>query len=234
MNAMSGLAEFAVIPATSVFPAPDGLALRDSATLGCAVLTAYGAVRHGAALQEGETVAVVGVGGVGANVVQIARALGAAEVIAVDISAEKLVAAAELGATHGVDASRDDVAERVLELTGGAGADVVFEALGRPDTVREGLRMAGLGGRIVAIGVTPAGVLTEVEMNDLVRRQLRLIGSYGARPRADMPELLRLVSEGRVRPGANITRRVRLEDAGATLEALDRGEIVGRAIVEFP
>ena len=103
---MGGLAEYAVLPATAVFALPDAIQLEDAAILGCASLTAYGAVRHGAELRLGERVAVVGTGGVGLlGFVQFARAQGASQVVAVDISEEKLRAASSLGATDVVDAS---------------------------------------------------------------------------------------------------------------------------------
>jgi succinate semialdehyde reductase (NADPH) len=233
MNAMSGLAELAVVPATSVFPAPPRLALADAAPIGCAVFTAFGAARHGAQLQAGERVAVVAVGGVGMSLVQVARAMGASEVIAIDVVADKLDAARAQGATHAIDGAREDVAARVAEITDGAGVDVAFEALGRPETLRQALGVLGRGGRCVAIGVGAAGTLTEIEVNALVRSELRLIGSYGARTRADMPELLALVESGAIRPEASISRRVGLDEVGEAFRAMDRGEIVGRAIVEF-
>jgi succinate semialdehyde reductase (NADPH) len=233
MNAMSGLAELAVVPATSAFPAPPRLALADAAPIGCAVFTAFGAARHAAQLCAGERVAVVAVGGVGMSLVQVARALGASQVIAIDVVASKLEAALAQGATHTIDGSREDVADRVDELTDGQGVDVAFEALGRPETLRQALGTLGRGGRCVAIGVGPAGALTEIEVNAIVRSELRLIGSYGARTRADMPELLALVESGAIRPETSISRRVGLDEVGEAFRAMDRGEIVGRAIVEL-
>ena len=90
MYSMAGLAEYAVVPATDVFPLPDGLPLAESSVLGCAVFTAYGAVRHGADLRGGERVAVVAAGGVGLNIIQIAHAFGASQIIAIDVSDDKL------------------------------------------------------------------------------------------------------------------------------------------------
>ena len=188
MAGPSALAELCVLPATSVFEVPDGLALEEAAPLGCAAFTAYGALVHAGALQAGERVAVVAVGGVGVNLVQLARVLGAAQVIAVDVSEEKLALARRMGATDTIDGSREDVRERVLELTDGEGVELAFEALGRPATIRQALEVVGLGGRAVVIGVSALGELTPIESNLLVRRQLRLVGSYGARSRADMPQ----------------------------------------------
>lgn len=231
MAGMSALAELAVVPATSVFAIPDEMTLQEAAPLGCAAFTAYGAIRHAGALEPGERVAVIAVGGVGANLVQLARVLGAAQVIAIDVGAEKLDLARRMGATDTVDGSREDVRARVLELTDGEGVELAFEALGRPATIRQSLDVLALGGRAVVIGVSAAGGLTEIESNLLVRRQLRLIGSYGARTRTDMPQLLELAAAGRLRMAEAISRQVTLDEAPQTFAALDRGEIVGRAVV---
>src|SRR5206468_5999058 len=99
MYSMAGLAEYAVVPATDVFPLPPSLPLAESSVLGCAVFTAYGAVRHGADLRGGERVAVVAAGGVGLNIIQIADAFGASQVIAVDVSDDKLAIAKKVGAS---------------------------------------------------------------------------------------------------------------------------------------
>ncbi|MGI5151295.1 zinc-binding dehydrogenase [Plantactinospora sp. CA-294935] len=232
MYSMAGLAEYAVVPATAVFRVPDGLPLRDAAVLGCSVFTAYGAVHNVARLRLGETVAVVAVGGVGSNIVPLARASGAGTVIAVDRSPDKLAAAAELGATHLVDAAREDVRARIAEITGGRGVDVAFEVLGRPETFELALDLLGDGGRAVIVGIAPAGVTGRIDITRLVRRKLQVLGSYGARARTDMPALLHLVAQGVIRPGQVITRRYGLADAAAAYAALDRGEIVGRAVVE--
>src|SRR6186997_298057 len=113
MYSMAGLAEYAVVPATDVFPLIDGLPLEESAVLGCAIFTAYGAVRHGAELRGGERIAVVATGGVGINIIQIAKAFGASQIIAVDIRDDKLEAATRLGATDVVNSTKTDAVARV-------------------------------------------------------------------------------------------------------------------------
>src|SRR5687767_8023714 len=105
MYSMAGLAEYSVVPATDVFALVDGLPLEESAVLGCAVFTAYGAVRHGAELRGGERIAVVAAGGVGLTIVQIAKAFGASQIIAVDVRDVKLEAAKRLGATDVVNST---------------------------------------------------------------------------------------------------------------------------------
>ena len=231
MYSMAGLAEYSVVPATDVFPLADGLPLEESAVLGCAVFTAYGAVRHGAELRGGERVAVVAVGGVGINVIQIAHAFGASQIIAVDVKDDKLEAARRLGATDVVNASTTDATARVRELTDGRGVDVAFEVLGLPQTFTQAFEMIRDGGRMVAVGIAPGKTTAPVEITRLVRRELRIVGSYGARTRSDMPEIIRLAAKGIFRPETMVTQRFSLDDADAAYKALARGEIVGRAIV---
>jgi succinate semialdehyde reductase (NADPH) len=231
MYSMAGLAEYCVVPATDVFRVPEGLALEDSCILGCAIMTAYGAVKHQAALRAAETVAVVGTGGVGSNVIQLARLVGATRIIAVDVRPEKLEAARRLGATDGVDASAGDPVAEVRRLTGGEGVDVAFEALGRPETVTAAFKMARDGGRVVVIGIAAGATPAPIEITHLVRRGIRLQGSYGARVRGDMPEIVALAAAGQISVTQPISRRYRLDQAAEAYQALDRGEITGRAIV---
>lgn len=231
MYSMAGLAEYAVVPATDVFTLPDSLPLAESSVLGCALFTAYGAVRHGADLRGGERVAVVAAGGVGVNVIQIAHAFGASQIIAIDISDDKLDIARRVGATDVINSKTTNATDRVRELTEGRGVDIAFEVLGRPETFTQALEIIGDGGRMVAVGIAPGRTTAPVEITRLVRRGLRIIGSYGARTRADMPEIIRLAARGSFRPEAIVTRRFTLDEADAAYTALDRGEILGRAIV---
>jgi len=231
MYSMAGLAEYAVVPATDVFPLAPGLPVAESSVLGCAVFTAYGAVRHSADLRGGERVAVVAAGGVGLNVIQIVKAFGASQIIAIDVRDDKLELARRVGATDVVNASAGNATERVRELTGGRGVDIAFEVLGRPETFAQAFEVIADGGLMVAVGIAPGRTTAPIEITRLVRRGLRIIGSYGARTRADMPEIMRLAAAGTFRPEAIVTRRFSLDEADAAYSALARGEIVGRAIV---
>jgi succinate semialdehyde reductase (NADPH) len=231
MYSMGGLAEYAVVPASDVFPAPANIPLTDACILGCAMMTAYGAVKNQARVQPGETVAVVGTGGVGSNVIQIARTFGAGQVIAVDIREDKLEAAKGLGATHIVNAAQGDAVAAVNALTKGRGVDVAIEALGRPETVVNAFMMARDGGRVVVIGIAPGTTTAGIEITRLVRRGIQLMGSYGSRVRTDLPELLELAARGQVSVSQPITRRYRLDQVDEAYATLNRGEIVGRAIV---
>src|SRR4029077_4613017 len=124
-----------------------------------------------------------------------------------------------------------NAAERVRELTDGRGVDVAFEVLGRPETFTQALDIIGDGGRMGAVGIAPGKTTAPVEITRLARRGLRIIGSYGARTRADMPEIIRLAARGTFRPEAIVTKRYALSDVDGAYQALARGEIVGRAIV---
>jgi len=231
MYSMGGLAEYAVVPATDVFALGEATALESAAVLGCAVFTAYGAVVHAGGVSDGDSVAVVATGGVGLNIVTLARAFGAARVIAVDVAPDKLETARALGATDAVDASEGDPVAAVRELTGGEGVDVAFEALGRPSTVAQAFKMARDGGTVVCVGIGAGAAAAEIEITHLVRRGIRVIGSFGARTRADMPRVVELAASGAVDLGALVSARVGLEQAGEVYAALDRGEVRGRAIV---
>jgi succinate semialdehyde reductase (NADPH) len=173
---------------------------------------------------------VVAAGGVGLNVVQIARAFGASPIIAIDVRDDKLEIASRLGATDVINARTSNVTARVKELTDG-GVDVAFEVLGQTETFVQAFDIIRDGGRMVAVGIAAGKTAAPVEITRLVRRGLRIIGSYGARTRADMPEILRLADRGVFRPEAMVTQRFSLDDAEAAYQALNRGDIVGRAIV---
>ncbi|HJY85109.1 MAG TPA: zinc-binding dehydrogenase [Candidatus Binatia bacterium] len=231
MYSMGGLAEYAVVPASDVFPAPANVPLTDACILGCAMMTAYGAVKNQARVQPSDVVAVVGVGGVGSNVVQVARAFGAGQIIAVDVRDDKLEAVTGLGATHTVNATRGDVVAAVNTLTNGHGVDVAIEALGRPETVVQAFTMTRDGGRVVVIGIAPGTTTAGIEITRLVRRSIQLMGSYGSRVRTDLPELLVLAARGQVSVSQPITRRYRLDQVDEAYAALQRGEIIGRAII---
>lgn len=233
MYSMGGLAEYCVIPSTSVAVTSDDLDPVAGSILGCAAMTAYGAVRRGADLHYGETVAVVATGGVGSNIIQISKAFGAKQIIAIDVSDEKLEAAKQLGATDVVNSAKQDVHETVFEMTDGRGVDVAFEALGRPETWTSALDALKDGGRMVPIGLG-AGVQTAgVEINRTVRRSQSILGTYGARTRQDLPEVVRMASEGVIDYRGIVSQHYSLEEAGKGYQNLAGGKIRGRAVVDM-
>jgi S-(hydroxymethyl)glutathione dehydrogenase/alcohol dehydrogenase len=180
MYSMGGLAEYCVVPIAALAAIPAGLDPESACILGCAGLTSYGAVYRAGQVEAGQSVAIVGVGGIGSSLVQMARAAGAARIIAVDIADEKLDRALELGATHVVNSLHADPVAAVREQSAG-GVDVAFEALGRPATFRQAYDMLADGGRMVAIGIAAGAAATEIEITPLVRRGYTITGSFGGR-----------------------------------------------------
>lgn len=233
MYSMGGLAEYCVIPSTSVAKLPGGVDPVAGAILGCAAMTAYGAVRRGADLRYGETVAVVATGGVGSNVIQIAKAFGARRIVAIDVADDKLAAAVELGATDTVNSAKVNAREAVMELTGGRGVDVAFEVLGRPQTWLTALDVLRDGGRMVPIGLGAGVQKAEVEINRTVRRSQSIIGSYGARTRRDLPEVVRMAAAGVIDYQHIVSRRYGLDEVAAGYQQLHDGQITGRAVVDM-
>jgi S-(hydroxymethyl)glutathione dehydrogenase/alcohol dehydrogenase len=232
MYSMGGLAQYAVMPALAAAAIPASAPLSDSAILGCAFLTAYGALVHVGGLQAGASVAVLGAGGVGLSAIEVAAALGAAEIVAVDIAEDRLKTATELGATATVNATKTDAVAAVRDITG-HGADIVLEAIGQPRTFRQATEMVSDGGRCVMVGIAPVGLAAEVEITRLVRRKIQVCGSFGGRPRQDLADLARLAADGLLDPSALVSRRFPLEQADLAYRLLRDGKIVGRALIEL-
>ncbi|CAJ1937695.1 unnamed protein product [Sphenostylis stenocarpa] len=233
MYSMGGLAEYCVVPANGVSVLPESLPFTESAILGCAVFTAYGAMAHAAQVRPGDSVAVIGTGGVGSSCLQIARAFGASDIIAVDVRDEKLQKAKIFGATHTVNSAKEDPIEKIFEITGGKGVDVAVEALGRPQTFAQCTLSVKDGGKAVMIGLAQAGSLGEVDINRLVRRKIQVIGSYGGRARQDLPKLIRLAETGIFNLGHAVSRTYTFEEANKAFQDLNEGKIVGRAVIEI-
>jgi succinate semialdehyde reductase (NADPH) len=231
MYSMGGLAEYAIVPATDVFSVPENLPLLETCVVGCALMTAYGAIKHQAQVKPGQSVAVIGVGGVGSNLIQLARLFGAGEVIAVDVRDDKLERARELGATQVVNATQSDAADQVMALTDRKGVDVAIEALGRSETVVTAFNITREGGRTVVIGLAPGKTVAPIEVTRLVRRSIQLCGSYGCRVRTDVPEILRFAARRQLDVTRGVSKQYSLADAAKAYQALNRGEIIGRAIV---
>ncbi|KAL5982937.1 hypothetical protein ACLOJK_017017 [Asimina triloba] len=233
MYSMGGLAEYCVVPANALAALPNTVPYTESAILGCAVFTAYGAMKHAADVRVGDSVAVIGIGGVGSSCLQIARAFGATEIIAVDVQDEKLNNARILGATHTINAAKDNAVDKIKEITGGSGVDVAVEALGKPLTFLQCTQSVKDGGKAVMIGIAASNSLGEVDITRLVRRQIKIIGSYGGRARQDLPQVVKLAEREIFNLHATVSRKCRLEEADKAYQDLDAGKIVGRAVVEI-
>jgi len=233
MYSMGGLAEYCVVPATSVTPIPDNLSPKNTAILGCAAMTAYGAVRRGADLRFGETVAVVATGGVGSMILKFAKVMGARQVIALDVDDDKLTAARTMGATHTVNLLTTNAREAVMEMTDGYGVDVAFEALGRPATWNTALDILADGGRMVPIGLGAGVQSAEVQINRTVRRSQSIIGSYGARTRVDLPAVVDMAARGLIEVDDVVHQVFSLDDVNLGYDKLRAGTMSGRGIVDM-
>ncbi|KAM7275671.1 hypothetical protein ACFE04_017537 [Oxalis oulophora] len=233
MYSMGGMAEYCVIPANGLTTLPNSLPYTESAILGCAVFTAYGAMAHAAELCAGDSIAVIGIGGVGSSCLQIARAFGASDIIAVDVNDEKLDKAKTFGATHTVNATKEDAVERIREITGGMGVDVAVEALGKPQTFLQCTQSVKDGGKAVMIGLSQAGSVGEIDINRLVRRKIKVIGSYGGRARQDLPKLVKLAETGIFNLKDAVSRKYTFEQVGEAFNDLNQGKIISRGVVEI-
>ncbi|SEO10053.1 Zn-dependent alcohol dehydrogenase [Actinacidiphila rubida] len=226
-------AEETVVAANAVLPLPDGVPLADAALLGCAVLTGYGAVHHSAAVRPGESVAVYGVGGVGLAVLQSARIAGADRIVAVDVAPGKEELARAAGATDFVTAG-DDTAKQVRRLTGGHGADVAIECVGRADTIRTAWSSTRRGGRTTVVGIGGQDQQVTFTALELFYFGRTLSGCvYGnCDPAQDLPVLAEHVRAGRLDLSAMVTDRIGLDGIPDAFAAMTAGR-GGRALVVF-
>ena len=229
----AAFAEYAVIHESSAIPLDAGVSVELAATVGCAVTTGVGAVVNTARVPPGSTVAVVGCGGVGLNIIQGARLVNAARIIAVDVSAEMLAFARRFGATDTIDAREAEPVAAIRALLGD-GVDYAFEALGSGPTIRTAFDAVRFGGTAVIAGMAPTGETAPIDAYMLAWQEKTLKGSYygSSRPRADMPLLLALARDGKLDLDALVTRRYGLEEINEAFAALDRGE-VGRGLIVF-
>ena len=215
---------------TKVDPQADPAAV---GLLGCGVMAGIGAAINTGQVTRGQSVAVIGCGGVGAASVAGARLAGAGKVIAVDIDERKLEWARNLGATHTVNSKETDPVEAIQELTGGFGADVVIEAVGRPETWKQAFYARDLAGTVVLVGVpTPDMTVPDLPLLDLFGRGGSLKSSwYGdCLPSRDFPMLVDLYQQGRLDLDAFVTERIGLDDVEAAFERMHHGDVL-RSVV---
>jgi S-(hydroxymethyl)glutathione dehydrogenase/alcohol dehydrogenase len=226
--------ERAVIPAIGAVKIPDDIPFEIAALIGCGVLTGVGAALNTADIRGGDTVAVIGCGGVGLNVIQGARIAGAAEIIAIDMVAAKLELARELGATKVVSAAENDPVASVLELTGGRGADVVFEVVGLRQTIEQTITMTRRGGQAVLVGVPSMDVMLELPAFFGVVLMAKTVKGcwYGSsNVREDVPKLLEHYTRGELKLDELISRRISIADIMDAFAAMEAGEVARSVIV---
>lgn len=200
--------------------------------LGCGVMAGIGAAINTGGVGRGDSVAVIGCGGVGNAAVVGARLAGAVTIVAVDIDDRKLETARSMGATHTVNSRTADPVEAIRELTGGFGADVVIDAVGRPETYRQAFYARDLAGTVVLVGVPTPDMTLELPLLDVFGRGGALKSSwYGdCLPSRDFPMLVDLHLQGRIDLGAFVTETIGIADVEQAFARMESGDVL-RSVV---
>lgn len=231
----SGFAEFTLVHENQLAKVPKEVPFPQAAVLGCSCVTGAGAAINTAAVKPGDTVVVIGVGGVGLNVISGARLAGAERIIAVDLEKQKESLARKFGATDFIHARADDPVETVLRLTDG-GVDHAFEVIGNKGTSQQAIKMARVGGGVYLIGIHKPNHPIEVHVTeDLLLRQLTLRGVYmgSTNTKRDIPMFARLYLQGRFNLDDLVSNEVSLTQINEAYEALKGGVIARSVITSF-
>ena len=229
----AAFAECVTVHASQVAPIPADVPLDSASLLGCGVLTGFGAVVNTAQVRAGESVVVVGTGGVGLNSVQGATLSGARPIVAIDLSDLKLEAAKMFGATHTINAHDEDAWQGVRALTDGRGADYVFVAAGAKAAVEQSFGLVRRGGTVVIVGMPASGVTAELDPGELANDGGRIVGSKmgSAHLPADIPRLVELYRRGRLKLDELISGRYPLEEINEAVAGVNRSEALRNVIV---
>lgn len=221
------------VDAGAAFRVSDGMPMTSASLLGCAVMTGTGAVFHTAKVWPGATTAVIGCGGIGLSTVQGARMANASKVIAVDISDLKLEWALSMGATHAVNSAKEDAVEAVRAITGGAGVDFSFEAVGMSATLEQALGMLAYGGVATLIGVPGPGTEAELNPSAFFRNTSTLMTTHGGEgiPAQDFPVLDSLYQLGSLDLDGMVTHTIPLSDMEKGFENLEAGSAIRTVVV---
>jgi Zn-dependent alcohol dehydrogenase len=210
---IGAFAEHVVVHHSQVAPVPAEMPFDVASLIACGVLTGFGAVVNTAGVGTGKSVVVIGCGGVGLNSVQGARVAGASPIIAVDVADNKLEAAKAFGATHAINAKKEDVAARVAEITAGAKADFVFVTVGVRGAAEQAISLMKRNGATVLVGMPPSGVSATFDPGWLAADGQRILGSKmgSARIPVDVPKIVELYGQGRLKLDELITERFPFE-----------------------
>jgi S-(hydroxymethyl)glutathione dehydrogenase/alcohol dehydrogenase len=221
-------AEEVIMREYAVVKIPNDIPYEVAAVVGCGVLTGVGAAINTAKVRPAESVAVLGCGGVGINVIQGAKLVGANPIIAIDAMAPKLEMAQRFGATHTIDASDKDAVAEVTALTEGRGVDAAFEVVGNPVLQRKVFDMTRRGGRAVFVGA--AGLTDEVSLPSLFLAlgEKNVLGCYygSCDPKRDIPAFLDLWKAGKLDLEGLITQTLKLDDVNGAFEDMESGKVI--------
>jgi S-(hydroxymethyl)glutathione dehydrogenase/alcohol dehydrogenase len=232
MFQLSAFAEQMLVHEHAVVKIDEDIPLDRAALVGCGVMTGVGAAFNAAKVEPGSTVAVIGCGGVGLAAVNGSALAGASRIIAVDTVATKLETAREMGATDVVNASNADPVEAIMEMTGG-GVHYSFEALGSKNTAEQAFRMLRPGGMATIIGMIPFGTKIELHGADFLRdRKIQGTSMGGNRFRVDMPRLLTLWRQGKLKLDHMVSGHIGLDQINEGFKAMKTGTPV-RNLIKF-
>jgi S-(hydroxymethyl)glutathione dehydrogenase / alcohol dehydrogenase len=230
---LGSFGEFCIVSDQQAIPVPKEIPFDRACLIGCGVMTGAGAALNLGAIAHGDTVMVIGCGAVGLAAVQGARLAGAGAIIAVDIDPAKLVLAARMGATHGVDASKDDAIAAGKRETAGRGVDVVIEAAGSAAAFRLTTEAVRPGGQIVWLGKIDVAKDVAFRWGSLMQeKRIRRVSYGNARPRRDFPLLARAYLDGSLMLDELISRRITLAEINDGFAALKRGGTI-RSVITF-
>jgi Zn-dependent alcohol dehydrogenase len=229
----AAFAEQVVVEESQLVVVPADLGLDVASLLACGVITGFGAVTNTAGVQPGSHVVVFGCGGVGLNSVQGALLSGAQTIVAIDLAESKLQAALEFGATHTLNPITDDVVARVRELTDGRGADYVFVTVGAKAAFDASYALLAKAGAVVLVGMPANGVMSEIDPGTMAAYSQRILGSKmgGSRISIDIPNLVNLYKQGRLKLDELISGRYALADINEAMESVKRGDALRNVIV---
>ncbi|MHC4046818.1 Zn-dependent alcohol dehydrogenase [Bradyrhizobium vignae] len=230
---VSAFAEQMLVHENALVKIREEMPLDLAALIGCAIITGYGAVVNTANVRPGETVAIIGCGGVGMAAINAAKISGAGRIIAIDTNPAKLRIAATLGATDLVNASEVDPVAQVKELTDGAGVPHSFEVLGSKSTAEQAFAMLAQGGSATILGIMPLGTKIELHGIDFIRER-RIQGSYmgSSHIRVDMPRLVDFYLSGQLKLEHWVTARITLQDVNVGFAKMKSGTVL-RSLIEF-
>jgi len=225
MMGVGTFSHYNVLSEKSVLPMDKDIPFEVAAVTGCAVVTGVGAVLNAAKVQPGSSVAVVGIGGVGLNVIQGAVLANATTIIAIDLLDNKLNLARQFGATHTINPGKENFQEKVNSITGGIGVDYSFEVIGTPQTAQMAFDIIRRGGTAVMVGIAGAQDTIPLSLLQLAGMEKRIIGCYygSANMLADLKILLDLYKRGRIKVRELITKDYALEEINKGFEDLKSG-----------
>lgn len=234
-SGLGGFAEMALVHENQLAVIPDDVPFPQASLLGCGTITGAGAVINTAKVRPGESVVVIGTGGVGLNAISGALIAGATTIVAVDIVDAKLDLAKRFGATHTVNSASVDVVPAVQEITHG-GADHVFEVIGLPATQRTAIEVAGINGGVYLIGMAPMGTTIDLDTSMMMlfmHRRVQGVSMGSTNHKRDIPMYAELYRQGRLNLDDLITQEIALDGIEAAYRQLTNGETIRSVITNF-